>query len=69
MVIRIDFKSGDWIRIENISGIEVVGGKLCVNLTLRSTRDGSYDIPEQEHANELRCDYHLEQVDRFLLSE
>lgn len=69
MIIRIDFKSGDWIRIDNISGIEVAKEKLCVNLTIRSTIDGSYNVPEQEHDNELRYDYNLEQVEKFLLSE
>ena len=69
MVIRIDFKSGDWTRIDNISGIEVVENTLCVNLTIRSTREESYEVPEQEHDNELRRDYCLEQVEKFLLSE
>lgn len=69
MDIRIDFKSGNWLAIDKISGVEVVENKLCVNLTFRSTIDNSCSLPDQEHDNDLRRDYCLEEVEKFSLSE
>lgn len=64
MRIRIDFKSGGWISITNVSGIITKGDMVSVNLKMNSKIDESYDVPEYEESpNELRRDYSdVEQV-------
>ena len=58
MRIRIDFKSGGWISITNVSGIVTKDDTVSVNLKITSRYEESYDVPEYEESpNELRRDY------------
>lgn len=58
MRIRIDFKSGGWISITNVSGIVTKDDTISVNLTMSSRMDESYAPVEcVEQTNELRRDY------------
>lgn len=58
MRIRIDFKSGSWVSITNVSGIVTKDDTVSVNLKITSRYEEFYNVPEyEESSNYLRKDY------------